>query len=219
MGRMFLARLGQRPCYGGLDLAAVSDLTGFVLAWPVRNFVYIYPWAWIPEEGVADRQKRDNVPYADWVRRGYIETTPGAVTDWRFVTARIKQLCRMFNVQEIGFDRYGARDTISDLMEDEINVVEIGQGFISMNAPARRLEELVLSKRLVHTGHPVLRWCMECTRVISDASANIKPVKPDRQKSSKRIDLTVAMLMAMNSAMRAEPEAKMSYTPLQSVSI
>jgi len=214
---MFLARLKRRPCYGGLDLAAVNDLTGFVLAWPVRNFVYLYPWAWIPEEGLAERSKRDNVHYDDWARRGLIELTPGNVTDWRFVTARIKQLATAFDIRQIGFDAYGARDTVADLAEDGIETVDVRQGYLSMNAPCRRLHELVLSKRLVHTGHDLLRWCIDCTSVTQDPAGNIKPVKPDRNKSTKRIDLTVAAVMAIDCVMKATETNVFSYSGLRSV--
>lgn len=203
-GQHFLSRLRRRPCYGGLDLAAVNDLTAFVLAWPVRNILYLYPWFWLPVDDLADRCKRDNVRYDLWAKQGCLELTPGNVTDWRFVTARIKQLAQIFDVREIGFDRYGARDVVSDLQDEGLNVVDIGQGYVSMNAPSRRLHELVLSKRLVHTGHPVLRWNVDCCSVQQDPAGNIKPVKPDRQRGSKRIDGVVAAIMAVDCAMRAE---------------
>lgn len=202
MGHLYLARLKRRPCYGGLDLAAVSDLTAFVLCWPVRQFLYLYPWFWIPEEGLADRARKDNVPYADWVRKGYIETTPGAVTDWRFVTERIKQLATVFDIRQIGFDRYGARDVVADLLDAGLDVVEVAQGPISFNAPMRRLADSVKACTLVHTGHPVLRWNVDCCSVTQDANENLKPIKPDRQRGSKRIDGVVAAIMAIDRAMR-----------------
>jgi phage terminase large subunit-like protein len=203
---MYLSALKRRPCYGGLDLAAVNDLTAFVLAWPVRQFVFLYPWYWLPQDNLAERSRHDNVPYVQWAREGCLELTPGNVTDWRYVTARIKQLAETFDIRQIGFDRYGARDTVADLMEAGMDVADIGQGYVSMNAPARRLQELVLSRRLVHTGHPILRWNVDCTAVVQDPAGNIKPVKPDRMKGSKRIDGVVAAIMAIDCAMRNEPK-------------
>lgn len=201
---MFLERLKPYPCYGGLDLAAVSDLTAFVLVWPVDGLIYTYPWFWIPADELAERSRRDNVRYDLWANGGHIELTPGEVTDWRFVTARIKQLAREFKILQIGFDRHGARDTVADLMEVGIAVADTGQGYISMNAPCRRLEELVLSKKLVHSGHPVLRWNLDCTTTDQDAAGNIKLVKPNRQKGSKRIDGIVSLAMAIDCLMRNE---------------
>lgn len=173
-----------------------------MLAWPVEDNVFLYPWVFLPDDGLRERSKRDGVPYEQWAADGFIETTPGNVTDWRYVTTRIKQLATLFDIRQIGFDRYGARDTVSDLMEAGIPVEDIGQGYVSMNAPSRRLQELVLSRRLVHSGHPVLRWNVDCCAVSQDASGNIKPVKPDRQRGSKRIDAVVAAIMAIDCAMR-----------------
>lgn len=136
------------------------------------------------------------------MRRGFIETTPGNVTDWRFVTERIKQLAREYDIREIGFDRYGARDTIADLQDAGISVAEIAQGPLSFNAPMRRLHNSVKARTLIHSGHPVLRWNVDCCRVVPDANENIKPVKPDRQRGSKRIDGVVAAVMAIDCLMR-----------------
>lgn len=190
------------PCYAGLDLAAVNDLTAFVLAWPVGEKVFVRPYFWIPSGGLADRCKRDNVRYDHWAKDEHLELTPGNVTDWRFVSQRIQQLAQQFKIAQIGFDRYGARDTVSDLGDVGLNVVDIGQGYLSMSAPAKRVQELVLSRNLVHDGHPVLRWNVDCCSVSSDPAGNIKPVKPERHRSSKRIDGVVATVMAIDGLMR-----------------
>ncbi len=198
--------LQGHPCYGGLDLGAVDDLTAFVLAWPIGDAVYVYPWFFMPSEPhgepLREKCRRDNVRYDLWAKDGYIELTPGSVTDWRFVKDRIAQLAQRFTIREIGFDRYGARDTAADLSEQGLSVVDTGQGYISMSAPSKRLEELVISRKLVHSGHPVLRWNIDCCTIESDAAGNIKPVKPDRKRSSKRIDGVVATVMANDRVMR-----------------
>lgn len=207
VGRVFLEHLKPFPCYAGLDLAAVSDLTAFVLAWPIKEYVYAYPWFFLPEDDLVERSKHDNVRYDLWAKQGLLELTPGAVTDWRFVTTRIKQLAHIFKIRQIGFDRYGARDTVADLAEAGMEVVDTAQGFLSMNAPSKGLEELVLSQRLVHTGHPILRWNLDCTTIESDAASNIKPVKPKRQSGSKRIDGIVALIMAIDCLMKNTKKA------------
>ena len=47
-----------------------------------------------------------------------------------------------------------------------------------------------------------MRWMADCMTVKQDPAGNIKPVKPDRRKSSKRIDGIVALIMAIDRAMR-----------------
>jgi phage terminase large subunit-like protein len=202
--QMSLDDLRGYPCYGGLDLAAVSDLTAFVLAWPVDDRVYVHPWFWIPGDDLAERSRRDNVRYDLWAKDGHIELTPGNVTDWRFVTKRILQLAEQFDIREIAFDRYGARDTAAELQEHGLSVEDMGQGYLSMSAPAKRLEEMVLGRKIVHAGHPVLRWNVDCCSISRDPADCIKPVKPERHKSSKRIDGVVAAIMALSRAMQGD---------------
>jgi len=54
---------------------------------------------------------------------------------------------------------------------------------------------------LRHGGNPVLRWMADCVEVMQDPAGNIKPAKPDRRKSSKRIDGIAALVNAMSRAM------------------
>jgi phage terminase large subunit-like protein len=59
--------------------------------------------------------------------------------------------------------------------------------------------KLVLEEKLAHGGHPVLRWCVDNIFVRTDPAGNIKP---DKEKSTERIDGTVALIMALDRAIR-----------------
>lgn len=199
------SRYAEEPCWGGLDLASVSDLTAFVLWWKVGEEFAVRPWFFIPEDNIADRSRRDSVNYSDWVASGLIETTPGNVTDWLFVTDRICQIAKDYNLREIAFDRYGARDVATRLQAEGMTLIPWGQSYLDMSPACKRVEQLALEERLRHGGHQVLRWNVDCCSVATDAAGNIKPVKPPRLKSSKRIDGVVAMAMACGAHMRTEP--------------
>lgn len=190
------------PCYGGLDLAAVNDLTAFVLWWPKGGEFFVKPYFFIPEEGLAERSRRDGVRYEQWVSDGFIETTPGNVTDWEFVTDRICQIRKQFNLRKVAFDRYGARDVASRLQKDGLEVIEWGQGYLDMSPACKRVEELALQGKIRHGGHPVLRWNMDCATVDTDAAGNIKLVHPGRKRNSKRNDGAVSMTMAAGIYMK-----------------
>ena len=68
-----------------------------------------------------------------------------------------------------------------------------------------------------HGGHPVLRWMADCMTVKSDINSNVRPVKPDRLKSSKRIDGIVAAIMAMDRVIRNDGDGTITYTGVRSV--
>ncbi len=199
------AELRRYPCYGGLDLAAVHDLTAFALCWPVGEKVYYRVWAYLPGERIEDRSKRDGVPYAQWAADGHIRLTPGTTTDWRYVTAHIKDLAAEYDIKAIAFDRYGARDTARELQDAGLEVIDFGQGYQSMSPACRRFEKLVYDRAAVHEGSPLVRWSVDCTQITQAPGDLIKPVKPERMKNSKRIDPVIAMAMSTGIAIIGQP--------------
>lgn len=204
-GEVFENDLLGEACYSGLDLSSTIDLTAMVHVFPDDEGCYdVLARFWIPEDGIEERTRRDQVPYARFVEDGLVRTTPGSAIDYGFVLADIEADFAQFNMLELAFDRWGAHQISNQLMDLGLNVVEFGQGFASMNSPTQELMRLVLAKRLRHGGNPVLDWQADCMSVKSDPAGNLKPSKPDRRSSSKRIDGMVALIMALDRATRAQ---------------
>lgn len=59
--------------------------------------------------------------------------------------------------------------------------------------------KLTLEQTLAHNGHPFLRWMMDNIFIRRDPAGNIKP---DKEKSTEKIDSAVAMIMALDRAIR-----------------
>ena len=68
-----------------------------------------------------------------------------------------------------------------------------------MSPPTKELMKLTLELTLAHNGHPVLRWMMDNIFIRRDPAGNIKP---DKEKSTEEIDGAVAMIMALDRAIR-----------------
>ena len=197
------AELEGRVCYGGLDLSSTTDITAFVLVFPPlseEDKYIILPYCWVPEETLELRVRRDHVPYDVWEKQGYLMTTEGNVLHYGFIEKFIGELGERYNIREIAFDRWGAAQMVQDL-EDiyGYTVVPMGQGFKDMSPPSKEMFKLVLEQRIAHGGHPVLRWCFDNIFVRTDPAGNIKP---DKEKSSERIDLAVSSIMALDRAIR-----------------
>ena len=193
-----------RECYGGLDLSSSIDITAFVLVFPPRDDVEKYvilPYFWIPEENMRLRVRRDHVPYDVWEKQGCLMTTGGNVIHYGFAENFIEELGKKFHIREIAFDRWGAVQMVQNLEGLGFTVVSFGQGFKDMSPPSKRLMELVLEKKIAHGGHPVLRWMMDNIFVRTDPAGNIKP---DKEKSTEKIDGAVATVMALDRAIRNE---------------
>ena len=191
-----------RECYGGLDLSSSIDITAFVLVFPPRDdtekYVFL-PYFWIPEENMMRRVRRDHVPYDVWEKQGVLETTEGDVIHYGFIENFIDNLGKKFRIKEIAFDRWGAVQMVQNLEGLGFTVVPFGQGFKDMSPPSKRLMELVLEKNIAHGGHPVLRWMMDNIFIRTDPAGNIKP---DKEKSTEKIDGAVAAIMALDRAIR-----------------
>ena len=194
--------LEGRVCYGGLDLSSTTDITAFVLVFPPLDEddkYQILAFFWIPEENLELRVRRDHVPYDVWERQGFLQTTEGNVVHYGYIEKFIEKLGERYHIREIAFDRWGAVQMVQNLEGMGFTVVPFGQGFKDMSPPTKELMKLTLEQRLAHGGQPVLRWMMDNIFIKTDPAGNIKP---DKEKSTEKIDGVVATVMALDRAIR-----------------
>lgn len=200
-----LEELLGRPCWGALDLSSTTDLTAFVLMFPLDDgrlhFIYFF---FVPEDGAHKRERRDKVPYLTWARAGEIHLTPGNVIDYEMVKQRIHWAAESFDLREIALDRWNAAQLILQLEADALHPVPFGQGFASMAGPTKEFEKLILGGELSQDGNPVALWNVRNVATETDAAGNLKPSK---KRSNERIDGVVASIMALGRYLvREEPE-------------
>lgn len=199
--------LAGRACYAGLDLSNTLDLTAWVLVFPPLDddprFV-VLPRFWVPEDAIEERRRNERVPYDQWVREGWITAIPGAVIDYEWIFAQIDRDAQMFDVREVGYDRWGAAQVYLRLEKAGLTTVQIGQGFQSMSAPMKELEKLVASRGIRHGDHPVLTWNMHNLVASVDPAGNLKP---DKRRSREKIDGAVALVMGLDRATRHDAAA------------
>lgn len=194
-----LPELTGRPCYGGLDLASTTDIAALVLVFPMDDRFALLPFFWIPSDNMVDRSRRDRVPYEAWVRDGYIQATPGNCIWMEQIYTSIGKLAETYDIRSIAFDRWGATSISQRLQDDGINMVQFGQGFASMNAPSKDFLRLVMERKIIHNNNPVLRWMADNVVVSTDPAGNIKP---NKARSTEKIDGIVAAIMGMDMAIR-----------------
>ena len=210
--RVPMAMLRNRPAVAGLDLSSTTDLTAFVLMfYPTVEDPHwrVMPYFWIPDHELEEREKRDHVPYRQWIKERWLETTPGRAISKLHVLRRLVQICDHFQVMRIAFDRWRIEDLQQLMVEHSITLPPMerfGQGFQDF-APAvdefeRRLlglahdgeeGDVVEVETLRHDGNPVMTWNAGNAVIVSDPANNRKV---DKSKSIGRIDGIVAGVMA-----------------------
>lgn len=192
--------LRGRRCFIGIDLSKRTDITAAVALFPWEGEVEGYdvlPRFWMPSDGLEARSKRDKQPYPLWVKNGWIQLCEGNVIDQGDVQKAIEEWGSMYDVVEAGYDPWGAGQLALDLQSRGVQMVEVPMQLKHVSAPSKRLEELVLQRRLRHGGNPVLRWMAQS--VVCDVDAN-ENIRPSKRKSTSRIDGIVATIIGLSRA-------------------
>ena len=159
----------------------------------------IVPFFWTPEETIIDRERKDRVPYTQWVREGHLYKAPGKAISKLLILKKLIELHEMFIIEHLTYDRWRTEDLIALANDEGIKLPEMkafGQGYKDMSPAVEETERMMLNGLVGHTHHPVLTWNAACATLESDAAGNRKLSKA---RSTGRIDGIVCMVMALGS--------------------
>lgn len=202
MGVIDYEALKGKIAYGGLDLASTRDTTCLALHFPIQEGLKkpTTIWkAWVPEDNIRQRVREDKVPYLDWAKEGWLSTTPGNVTDYNWIQEYITKCFELYNIQSIAYDRFNSSQLVIELTNNlGFPMAPFGQGFISMNAPTKEYQRLMLINGVNVGQDPIARWHNSNISLRKDPAGNIKI---DKEKSIEKVDLQVAHVMAIGEKM------------------
>lgn len=191
-----------RKCMGGLDLSSVSDLTAWLMVFPRDDDsekLDILARLWCPEARLTDNQNKYRAQYQAWAKAGWLQTTPGNAIDYAFVKKQILEDAAQFDLVDLNIDPYNAYQFALELVNEGLEVINMRQGFLSMNGPMKELYRRLLDHKINHGGNPVLRWNADNVAIRTDPAGNIKP---DKETSQGKIDGIVSLVMAIERVMR-----------------
>ena len=192
----WLQRLRGLTCYGGVDLSSTTDLTAFVLFFPVQpglDCAVWLPYIWRSSKDLEAAEIRDNAPYRNWERAGFLTICPGDTIDYADVESTIAEAKRTFDLKMVGFDPYLSR-TITQRLMPIVPVVEIPQDMKNMSPAMKEVERGMLEHTMRHIHNTCFRWTFGNVRCAVDGNENIKPIK---NRSPGRIDPAVALIIAV----------------------
>ncbi len=192
--------LNKLKCRGGLDLASTSDINAFLLIFPEfrevngKKISAVLCNFYIPEDNVEIMSRRDQVDYRKWVNEGFIKTTPGNVTDYDYIERDIYDIRQRYDLERISFDPWNAGSIAGHIANEGIPLLELRQGFSSLNTPSKTFEKMAKSGQFEHFNNPVLTWMLGNVALDRDANGNIKP---NKAKSINKIDGISALIDAI----------------------
>lgn len=198
-----LARFVGRRCWAGVDLSMTTDFTAIVFLFPCdqEDEYDALPFVWFPDSKLKKMEVKLGVPLAQWESQGFLELSPGDVIDYRDVRARLEWGASMFDLREICWDPWNSRQISVPMIEDGYKCIEVRQGYQTLNEPTKKLLEMVARGKFHHGGHPVFRWHAGCACTATDGRDNIMFSKPDREKTTSRIDLLAGSANGLSRAM------------------
>lgn len=182
-------------CWNGLDLSSKNDITGFVQVFyeETSGRFIIVPHLYTPKDTLAYRQQKDNNPYDYWVKKGDLIALPGKYVKFDAMLDHMMDLSDRYRFEQIGFDRWGSA-TILNRLEDQWDIIPIGQGTKTMTQVISDFENLLVDERLVIADNECLRFMAKNCVAVYDEMLGVKYSK---KKSRCKIDGIIAMLMGL----------------------
>ena len=163
----------------------------------------VIPHSFVPVGNIRERSKAHGVNYNVWMDDPTcnFHATPSLVTDYTFIEHQIEKDNARFDIREIAFDPYNAAQLILSLESKGFTCVQMAQSWNVMSPPSKYFEMLVIMGLLAHNNNPVLNWNAQNVVIHTGPSGNYKP---DKTKSSEKIDLIIALIMALSRCIANE---------------
>lgn len=201
-------QLAGKVAWFGFDLAAKFDLTAWCLLVPGDDEIVHFLWRfWLPEDAIPALDLENEGKFTRWATDGWITVTEGNVVDYERIYSDIEADGRDFTLRAGDGDQWSMAPVIQEI-QSRVGVEDVltyNNTFAAMNGGMHDLMALVKTERMHHHSNPVARFCFESVEV-RKAPYNpelIRPDKPERDRSGKRIDAVPSASMAVSAWKRA----------------
>ncbi len=204
------ARLRDRECFGGLDLATTNDFAAWALVFPdeierageMVEGVWVLPRLWVPRAAV-ERRKAMRATFELWEAEGWLTITDGDVADFDRIEHDIGLDAEAFRVSEFAFDPWQAEHLRQHLVDGGLVGWKCGQTMERLSPATHEIDRLLGLELILHGGNPALAWMASNVVAKRDGQGRWKP---EKDLSAEKIDGFAAMAMAVAAWRRADRE-------------
>lgn len=199
-------QLEGRRCWAGLDLSSKLDLTAWCLLFDTGSIMWRF---WCPESVVAVLDEHTNNKFSEWVAAGWVTATDGDTIDYDRIYADVQADHDLYIITDVTYDKWSGEPVRQEIEKRTgLTLIESNTTYERMTPPMTEVMRRLKKYEFAHHGNPVARWmadCLEAKKPLNDED-RIRPVKPSRDKSGKRIDGMPALFFAQDGAMRGKPQ-------------
>jgi phage terminase large subunit-like protein len=190
------AALRGRPAWIGMDLSKSLDMTVVSVCVPLDDGrIAIRGHYWWPSADIRQRELDYRLPVRAWAADGRITLTPGREIDYEAVRTRIGELMEEFDVRSIGYDAWGSRYLVEQLVKDGAPMVAYRMGIGTFGPGCQLWQNLWAGRKFVFGDDPILRRACATAIAQRDRNGNIRPIKPNDKST---IDALVASIIAVH---------------------
>lgn len=220
-GMVVADKLEGRLAFAGLDLAATTDLAALALLFPPldpeapptspEGEIPVLWRYWVQQSAVPILDGATGGRISVWARQGFLTIQDGDVIDYDEIHEQLEADGQRFRLAELNLDIWNSASTAKWAENQGLDAHPVRQTFAALSPPTKELLRIIRTRQLRHGGNPVTRWNAEALELLRDRAENVRPVKPDRQKSGKRVDGMVALIMALDGYMRRGTVRRSAY--------
>lgn len=201
-------QLKKRVAWVGFDLAAKMDLCAWCLVFPGEDGQPVDAlWRfWIPEAAVPHLDRYNDGKISRWISDGWITQTDGEVVDYDQIYADVSVDAADFRIAGGDCDKWSMYPVIQEIakrtgLREEQSLVPRQNSFADMTPGMTALMGLVKEARFNHHGNPVAQWCFDNVEVrrSKENPELMRPDKPERSATGKRIDAVPAASLAVGA--------------------
>lgn len=203
--------LAGKRCWGGLDLSSKLDMTAWCLVFAGGEVLWRF---WCPESVAPKLDEATGGAFSAWARDGLVTLTEDDAIDYQRIYDDIETDHRRYRIAEVSYDRWSGEPVRQELVRRTgLELYESGTTYAHMTSPMTELLRLLTETELRHGGHPVARWHADALEAKSpvDDPDRMRPVKPMRNASGKRVDGMIALLLALDARLRGGVERRSAY--------
>lgn len=198
----------------GVDLSSIRDTTAVVIQWEIpqndgESIWYYEGMIFIPENLAVKKEKVDQVPYREWVDKGWVTLIPGDVIDYGFIIDYIAQKKDQYQVNVLGYDPWQFNIVKQTLLKQNViyerDVVPIQQG-VKMTPIFKEFDRKLALKKIAFNDNLVL--IDHTTNVSIKQTRSYDNIVIQKVNEMNRIDGFIAMLIASSLRIDIEPTSK-----------
>lgn len=185
----------------GVDLSQTTDLSATGLLLYRDGVFYAHMGFWLPEDNVAERVRRDQIPYDVWHSRDdgngpLVNYCKGNVIDYSDITRWCVDIVRKHNisVRWVGYDPYCSRYWTKEMEQYGFVMEKVRQGHQTESVPLQNMGQLFKAQKVNYNAHPTMLWNLTNAGVEVSRNGSIALVKAGQPR--QRIDGVSALMDA-----------------------